>query len=93
MVIENIKDITEDLIHINYLIDTSKLQNHGFILTDCYTILNKNNNEIEICEYQYEDKKLVQITAIVETQSEGTLYYTNYYINDCFKSTIAEYRI
>lgn len=93
MVKENLKELTKDLIHLEYRIDIHKLEDDCFFISDFYTIVNDQNNEIEITVFEKGNKKLLQITAIVETHSEGTLYYTNYYINESFKKGISKFRL
>lgn len=93
MVIQELKDFTKDYIKVDFRVDTHKLENDCFVIADFYTMLNTDDDEIEVTVFQKDEKKLIQVTAIVETQSEGTLYYTSFYVNEEFKTSIKRYRI
>jgi len=93
MVIEQLKDFEKDYIKVDFRVDTYKLEDDCFIIADFYTMLNKDDNEIEVTVFQKDEKKLIQITAIVKTHSEGTLFYTSYFVNEEFKNSVRKYRI
>ncbi len=93
MITSKIEEITKDLIHVDFRVNLYKLEKNCFSVTDFLTIPGDSNSEIEVVVFEKDNKKLLEITAIVETQSEGTLHYTNYYINKAFEKSIKKYKL
>ena len=58
MVTENLKELTKDLIHLEYRIDIHKLEDDCFFISDFYTIVNDQNNEIEITVFEKGNKNI-----------------------------------
>ena len=78
----NFHDLTNGLKRIDFPFFDSKIEETGIKLIEIFTLTNDTGSETDVYIYKKDDQKLIRIYNEVETASEGTLCFSNYYSDE-----------